>query len=107
MSGHWLAGALVILWQAAALSASPATATSLGANKFDLMLDYIAPSPPAGADAEGYRRVRRAMARKAIADARDAGLGFFLVAVTGYSPSEFNAGQHDLTLWQKDPPRFW
>src|SRR5713101_2834131 len=84
-----------------------ASAAALGANKIDLMLDYLAPSPPAGADPEGYRRVRQAMARKAIADARDAGLGFFRVAVTGYSPVEFDAKQHDLTLWQSDPPQFW
>jgi len=84
-----------------------AAAASLGANKFDLMLDYLTPSPPAGANPEGYRRVRQAMARKAIADAHDAGLAFFRVAVTGYSPVEFNAKQHDLTLWQSDPPRFW
>src|SRR5947208_6592099 len=104
MSGRWLAGALVIGWQAAALCASPVAATTLGANKFDLMLDYVAPSPPAGADPEGYRRVRRAMARKAIADAHDAGLGFFCVAVTGYGPSEFDSQSNDLALWQHDPP---
>ncbi len=84
-----------------------ASAAALGANKFDLMLDYLASSPPVGANAEGYRRVRQAMARKAIADARDAGLAFFRVAVTGYSPVEFDAKQHDLTLWQSDPPQFW
>ncbi len=98
---------LVLSLIALIAAGAAASAASLGANKFDLMLDYVAPSPPAGANPEGYRRVRRAMARKAIADARDAGLAFFRVAVTGYSPSEFNAKQHDLTLWQSDPPRFW
>ncbi len=47
------------------------------------------------------------MAEKAIADARDAGLTFFRVAVTGYSPVEFDSKQSDLALWQNDPPRFW
>ena len=45
----------------ALVAASPATAAALGANTA-LMLDYLAPSPPAGGDPEGYRRVRRAMA---------------------------------------------
>src|SRR5260370_11343900 len=107
MVGPWLAGALVIGWQAFCLSASPAAATLLGANKSDLMLDYVAPSPPAGADPDGYRRVRRAMAKKSIEDARDAGLGFFRVAVTGYGPTEFDNQVNDLALWQNDPPRFW
>ena len=99
--------ALVILFQAAVAATLAAAAASLGANKFDLMLDYVAPSPPAGADPEGYGRVRQVMAEKAILDARDAGLGFFRVAVTGYSPVEFNTRRHDLTLWQTDPLRFW
>jgi hypothetical protein len=98
---------LLIVWLIALAAALPGSATELGANKFDLMLDYLAPSPPTGADPEGYRRVRSAMAKKAIADARDAGLSFFRVAVTGYSPSEFDTRNHDLSLWQSDPPRFW
>ncbi len=102
-----LRGLLLLALIASIAAGATASATSLGANKFDLMLDYVTPSPPAGANPEGYRRVRQAMARKAIADAHDAGLAFFRVAVTGYSPSEFNAKQHDLTLWQSDPPRFW
>jgi hypothetical protein len=89
-----LAGLLIAGWM------SPAAATMLGANKFDLMLDYVAPVAPAGINPDGYRRVRRAMGRKAILDGRDAGLTFFRVAVTGYSPA-------DLTMWQRDPPRFW
>jgi hypothetical protein len=98
---------LLILCQAAVAAALPAAAGALGANKFDLMLDYVAPSPPAGADPEGYSRVRQVMAEKAILDARDAGLGFFRVAITGYSPVDFNTKRHDLTLWQSDPMLFW
>src|SRR5712691_9420546 len=101
-------GVLLLLSLIALIAAgATASATALGANKFDLMLDYVAPSPPAGANPEGYRRVRQAMAKKAIADAHDAGLTFFRVAVTGYSPVEFNTKAHDLTLWQSDPSRFW
>lgn len=80
----------------------------LGANKFDLMLDYVAPRPPAGVDPEGYRRVRRAMGQKAIADARDAGLTFLRAAITGFGPVELNSrNQNDLVVWQTDPARFW
>jgi len=107
--GLTVVGGLLIVWQIALVAAFPASASALGANKFDLMLDYVVPSPAAGADPEGYRRVRRAMAEKAIADARDAGLSFFRVAITGYGPVEFNSNskQNDLALWQTDPPLFW
>jgi hypothetical protein len=105
--GLTVAAGLLIVCQTAQVAAFPASASALGANKFDLMLDYVAPAPPAGADPAGYRRVRRAMAEKAILDARDAGLTFFRVAVTGYGPTEFNASRHDLSLWQNDPPQFW
>jgi hypothetical protein len=84
-----------------------ATAAAIGANKFDLLLQFLDTPPPAGVDAEGYRRVRRAMAEKAIADARDTGLAFLRVAVTGYSPADFGHKANDLALWQQDPPRFW
>ena len=102
-----VASGVLILCQAAVSAALPAAAAGLGANKFDLMLDYVAPSPPVGADPEGYGRVRQVMAEKAILDARDAGVGFFRVAVTGYSPVEFDSTRHDLTLWQSDPMLFW
>jgi len=84
-----------------------ATAAAIGANKFDLLLQFLDTPPPAGANAEGYRRVRSAMAEKAIADARDAGLTFLRVAVTGYSPADFGQKANDLALWQQDPPQFW
>jgi len=50
---------LLAAGEVALLLASPAAAGALGANKFDLMLDYVAPSPPAGANPEGYRRLYR------------------------------------------------
>ncbi len=98
---------LVLSLIALIAAGAAASAASLGANKFDLMLDYVAPSPPAGANPEGYRRVRRAMAKKAIADARDAGLAFLHVGVTGYHPSELETKANDLAVWQNDPTRFW
>ena len=84
-----------------------AAAAAIGANKFDLLLQFLDTQPPAGANAEGYRRVRRAMAEKAIGDARGTGLAFLRVAVTGYSPADFGQKASDLALWQQDPPRFW
>jgi hypothetical protein len=84
-----------------------ATAAAIGANKFDLLLQFLDTPPPAGANVEGYRRVRRAMAEKAIGDARDTGLAFLRVAVTGYSPTDFGQKANDLALWQQDSPRFW
>lgn len=84
-----------------------ASATTLGANKFDLMLDYVAPSPPSGASPDAYRRVRSAMGRKAISDARYAGLRFLRVAVSGFHPADLASKQNDLALWQQDPSRFW
>lgn len=90
---------------------SGASAGELGANKVDLLADYLtpfAPEPmPEPDDPDGYVRVRRAMAEKALADARDAGLSFLRVDVTGYRPVDFGDEWNDLRLWQTDPPAFW
>src|SRR6266542_1592681 len=80
----------------------------LGANKFDLLLQYLDHSPAAaGRAAAGEHYIKQAIADKAIADAHDAGLAFLRVAVTGYAPSEPGGGNNDLALWQHDPPAFW
>src|SRR5438067_4611720 len=81
----------------------PASGSELGVNSL-LIRQYLDLPPPPPND--GYHRVRIAMARKAIADARDAGVRFFRVPVTGYWP--LNAGDRsDLALWQNDPSAFW
>jgi hypothetical protein len=54
-----------------------ASAGELGANKFDLFLQYLPPSA-ATPDADGYRYILRAMAKKAI------GFTLFRVAVIGF-----------------------
>jgi Bacterial Ig domain/Cellulase (glycosyl hydrolase family 5) len=102
-----LAAGLLSLCVLIGFGSGPTTAAAIGANKFDLLLQFLDTPPPAGVAAEGYRRVRRAMAAKAIADARDAGLTFLRVAVTGFSPADFDQKANDLALWQQDPPRFW
>jgi hypothetical protein len=72
--GVRLAGA-VIACQLVFDLAPQASASELGANKMDLMLQYVNPSIPEPGDAAGYVRIRRAMAAKAIADAYDAFVG--------------------------------
>jgi endo-1,4-beta-mannosidase len=83
-----------------------ARAGELGVDKFDLLLQYLPPSVPIP-DVEGYRQVRRAMAKKAIADAHDADITFLRVSVTGYWPVNFEDKTNDLALWQGDPSAFW
>src|SRR5581483_8775794 len=81
---------------------------SLGANKYDLALQYLPPSSDNDrVDQSGYIYVRRAMAKKAIADARDAGLSFLRVAVTGFWPVSIGDSRSDLELWRHNPDLFW
>jgi hypothetical protein len=64
-----------------------ASGGELGANKSDLLLQYLDPAPThASRDAAGERLIRRAMAEKAVGDAHDAGLAFLRVGVTGLRP---------------------
>jgi hypothetical protein len=82
-------------------------AGEIGANKFDLLLQYL-PSSQANPDAgDGSLFIRRAMAKKAIADAHDSGLSFLRVSVSGYFPVSIDDRKNDLALWQNDPARFW
>lgn len=76
-----------------------AFAGSLGANKFDLLLQYVLPGPDRE-NVAGYRHIRQAMAQKAIADAGDAGLRFLRVAAAGFFPADFDDRRNDLLLWQ-------
>jgi len=93
---------LVLAWL------NTASGGELGANKSDLLLQYLDPvAAGANRDTAGERLIRRAMAEKAVADAHDAGLAFLRVGVTGYAPSEPGSRNNDLALWQNDPPAFW
>jgi hypothetical protein len=102
-------GAIISLgvYQLIGLAVLPASAANLGANKFDLMMQYTEYYAPTGVDSDAFHKIRRAMARKAIADARDAGFTFLRVAVTGYEPNKFDVPHNDLRLWINDPPAFW
>ncbi len=79
----------------------------LGANKFDLMLQFTGRA--SGGDGSlAYRQVDRAMALKAMADARDEGFGFLRVAVSGFGPSWPDDPLHnDLALWIAHPDQYW
>ena len=85
---------------------SSASAGELGANKSDLSSQYL-PHPQATANVAGDHYIRRLMAKKAIADARDAGFAFLRVAVTGYFPANFGDRINDLALWISQPDAFW
>lgn len=80
-------------------------AGELGANKSDLSSQYL-PHPQA-INVAGDTYIRRLMARKAIADARDAGFAFLRVAVAGYFPANFGDRANDLALWTSQPSMFW
>lgn len=82
-------------------------ATQLGANKFDLLLQYEGYSQYSDRS-DAYRRLTRAMARKAILDAKDAGFSFLRVSVAGYGGTNPQNSQRDmLKLWQSDPATYW
>lgn len=78
---------------------------TLGVNKFDLLLQYLGMASGGDGDA-AYRRVTEAMARKAIADAADAGIRYFRVSATGYMPTE-RSRRGDLDLWRSDRSAYW
>ena len=82
----------------------------LGANKPDLLMQYLGTASNAGGS-DAAREVTIAMARKAIADAKDAGIGFFRIMGAGYgpvAPPPVGApSQNDLALWQSDAALYW
>jgi len=82
-------------------------ATPLGANKFDLLLQYEGYNDFSD-HSDAYRRVTKAMAQKAISDAEDAGFGFLRVSVAGFGGSNPKASRGDmLRFWQSDPATYW
>jgi hypothetical protein len=79
----------------------------LGANKFDLLLQYIGRAS-GGDGSPAYLQITRAMAEKAILDAEDVGFTFFRVSVSGYGPTRIdNDRSNDLGLWLADAPAYW
>jgi hypothetical protein len=73
---------------------------SVGLNKFDLFMQYI------GTGDSSYLKVTRAMARKAIVDAKNIGVSYMRISATGYVPASINA-RGDLDLWLSNPAEYW
>jgi len=78
---------------------------SIGLNKFDLVKQYTGLASGGDGSAR-YRRVTQAMGKKAIADARDAGVTYLRVSATGFAPSAYSR-PGDLDLWVKNPSAYW
>lgn len=93
---------------------SPATCNAeqilnagIGANKFDLLLQFTGRAS-GGDGSPAYRHVDRAMGEKAIYDAREMGFTFFRVAASGFGPFWPSGEDHnDLALWLTDPSTYW
>jgi hypothetical protein len=104
-AGAALALLLPLLLQDARAAVAPAPVPPIGANKFDLLTQYLGTAsrcPPT----DGCRRVTQAMGRKAIQDARDAGIRFLRISTSGPITREPEEGD-SLTLWRKSPEEFW
>lgn len=72
---------------------------NIGANKFDLWLQYLGQAS-GGNGSAAYRTVETAMARKAMADIRDAGSTFVRVSIPGWSVES-------ITPWRTDPGAYF
>jgi Bacterial Ig domain len=77
----------------------------IGVNKFDLAKQYIG-TASGGDGSDRYRVVTRAMAKKALADARDVGVAFVRASATGFGPIA-PGRPGDLDRWVADPPSYW
>lgn len=112
----WHRPALAVVWVCLAVSTASAQVPAgslrgmLGANAPQLVLQYTGTASSANGS-PAARAVTVAMARKAIADARDVGFSFLRVMAAGYGPvappPAGAPGQDDLALWQADPERYW
>lgn len=78
---------------------------AVGVNKFELLLQYLGRASN-GDGARAYSRATIAMARKALDDAKDIGVPFVRVSVSGFAPSGHEQSG-DLELWRRDPAVFW
>ncbi|MBU0620482.1 MAG: cellulase family glycosylhydrolase [Gammaproteobacteria bacterium] len=79
---------------------------SIGVNKFDLFIQYTG-TASGGDGSVPYRRVTRAMAKKALDDAKDAGIKFVRVSMSGRTSTKPGDGRDSLDLWRTDPETFW
>jgi len=89
----------------AASKIKPITNSSVGLNKPDLIQQYLGRAG-GGFTSPAYQRVSQAMAKKAIIDAKNIGVTYFRVPVTGYNPSGYDI-PGDLDLWIENPMEYW
>ena len=79
---------------------------SIGVNKFDLFMQYTG-TASGGDGGPAYRRVTRAMARKSLDDAKDAGVTYMRVSMSGRTSFRDGDGRDSLALWLTDQESFW
>lgn len=94
-------------WHAAVAAPTfpPPAAPVLGANKFDLSLQYLGLAS-GGDGSVRWQRLGRAMARKALDDARYYNFAFLRISATGFGPRH-PQDRNDLEMWQAEPARYW
>lgn len=78
----------------------------VGINKFDLFMQYTG-TASGGNGSLAYRRVTRAMAQKALDDAKDAGVKYVRVFMGGRTSLNPGDGKDSLDRWRNDPETFW
>ena len=78
----------------------------IGANKFDLFTQYSG-TANGGDGSASYLRVTRALAKKALDDAKDAGISFMRVSMSGRTSKHQGDKSDSLYLWQTNPEAFW
>jgi hypothetical protein len=99
--------ALLLVAMVGAACAQPASPPTgkIGANKLDLFSQYLG-TASGGNGSASYRYVTRAMAIKALDDARDAGIPYLRVSLL---PGEAgrDKSRDSLELWKSDPASYW
>lgn len=81
-------------------------AGTIGVNKYDLFAQYTG-TASGGDGGPAYWRVTRAMAKKSLDDARDAGVKYMRVSMSGRTSSKAGDGRDSLDLWRSHPAKFW
>jgi hypothetical protein len=77
----------------------------IGLNKYELFLQYLGQAS-GGDGSPPYREVTRAMAKKALWDARNVGVSYLRVSVMGYFPVAYSQ-KGNLDLWRADTTAYW
>src|SRR5947209_1534120 len=81
------------------------TCCSVGLNKYDLFEQYLGLAS-GGDGSPAFQKVTKALARKAMVDAKNTGVNYFRVAVTGFAPVQYDSPS-DLDVWLLHPDSYW